>query len=558
MKSRKSLAALLCVAMILALAAGCGNTDNNAANTQQPNSQQPSQPSVGESNNQAVVSSDNIDNDVQRELITIGGTDPGSLDPFDSQDATHVFLWSVYEPLFEVEGKDLVPVLADVSRGKFGGYDHEDGSNKYTVYIYDNIVDSQGNHITASDVVFSTQARMDSGLATNADAWDHAEVVDNTTVDFYFQREMNLVGDLIEYWARTVIFSEAAYKASASGLKGETVGTGRYEVTDYTQGVSMTLEKRDSYWQTDESKITQRHMANVNTIVYQFISEEAQKVIALETGAVDLVESLSTTSLTDFRDGGSYGDQYDIYSYPDNLTSYVAANMHPESIMSDINMRLAVFYAIDADGVVAGLGSGAATRAHTVGNYKYPGYNTAWDTQEDFESVTSQELVDQYLKAAGYQGQTIKILTPDMIANGMIIEIIQQILLNAGIDCSIEVMDFPTFLATTEDPSTWDLQLQYMAGNSYLVSVWKNVFMTNAELFGVADDTEMLDMLANVLTTEGHTQENIDAFRNYIVDQAYAMGLCVAFTNIVYSTDIRTFAMNDMNSVIPGGCTYYN
>ncbi|MCD8014166.1 MAG: ABC transporter substrate-binding protein [Lachnospiraceae bacterium] len=503
------------------------------------------------------VSAEESSESVQRSTITIAGTDPSSLDPFNTQTATNVFLWCAYEMLYDVDSDgNFVAVLADASRGEYGGYDHEDGTNKYTVYIYDYIYDSEGNHITAEDVVFSMEARMASGEATNCDAWDHCEAVDETTIDFYFEREMNYVGDLNEYFARTVIFSQAAYEASESGFMQDAVGTGRYVITDYSAGLSMTLEKRDEYWQTDESLISQNHQANVDTIVYQFISEEAQKVIALQTGTVDLVESLSTTSLGDFQEGGSFDDQYDVYSYPDNLTCWVGPNCNEESLLNDINMRMAIFYAIDADGVTAGLGEGAATRAYTVGNYKYPDYNTEWDTTEDYETVTDNDLVQQYLDAAGYNGETIRIIAAEMANASTICEIVQQMLLNAGINCTIEVMDYPTFTSASEDPSAWDLQVAYMAGNSYVVSVWKNVFMTNAEQYGLSGDENLLTMLSSVLTEEGHTEEALTEFRNYLIENAYAMGLCVDFTNVVYDVTISSLATNDMNAIIPGGCTY--
>lgn len=561
---KKTAGTILSLVLTAQMLTGCGSsgeesTADGAAGAQTESSSETSEAGV-ESDNADIVKNDAAGDSAQHGTITIAGTDPSSLDLFDTQTATNAYLWSVYEPLYDADSEaNLVSVLADASRGEFGGYDHEEGTNKYTVYIYDYIYDSQGNHITADDVVFSYEARMASGEATNSDAWDHAEAVDETTVDFYFDREMNLVGDLNEYFTRTLVFSQKAYEESASNLMAETVGTGRYNVTDYSAGLSMTLEKRDDYWQTDESLISQKHKANVDKIVYQFIDEEAQKVIALETGTVDVVESLGVNSLGDFQSGGEYDEKYDIYSYPDNLSSYLGANCSEESIMSDINMRLAVFYAVSADGVASSLGQGAANMVGTVGNQKYNGYNMAWDSADDYQSKTDADLVKEYLDAAGYNGETVKILAAEMLDSKTSCEVIQQMLLNAGINCEISVLDYATFLTKRDTPAEWDIMFDYMAGgNTYLVSVWKNVYLTNASVFGIDGDTKLNEMMNNILTVEGNTSENVEEFRNYIIEQAYSMGLCVKYANIVYTTDITGFAMNDMNAILPGGCTYAN
>lgn len=551
---KKVLALMLGAVLASGLLAGCGSNGGSAATTAAPAETQGAQTAQGES----IVNNNATDQGVQHEKVIFTAADPGSLDVTDSQNPDNVYLYSCYECLYDA-GNDgeLEPVLADSSRGEFGGYDHEEGTNTYTFYICDNIVDAAGNKITASDVAFSYETTVKSGNASNADAWDSAKAIDDTTVEFTFQREMNLLGDLNEYLTRMVIFSQKAYEESASNLNSETIGTGRYVVTDYTAGVSMTLEKRDEYWQTDESKISQKHRANVNTIEYQFISEETQKSVALQNGTVDVVVGLSATAAADFKEGGKYAENYGVYSYPDNLCSYTTPNSAEESIMHDINMRLAVFYAIDANGVAQGLGTGAATKVGTVGNQKYSKYNPSWDADDTYQCVTDNDKVKEYLEKAGYNGETLQIIGAEMIMNGKVMEIIQQMLENAGIKSEIHVYDFGTYIATTNDPSKWDLDVSYMAGgNKNIAAVWKNVFLTNASQFGFGDDSNLTDKMNVLLTTEGNTQENVDDFRQYIIDNAYSMGLCVAYNNIVYTKDIVSFAVNDMDVVIPGGCVY--
>ena len=551
---KKVLALMLGVILAIGLLAGCGSSGGSEATTAAQETQ-----GAQEAQGSSIVKNSGVtDQGTQRDKIIFTAADPGSLDVTDSQDPQNVYLYSCYECLYDAgDDGELVPVLADGSRGEFGGYDHEAGTNVYTFYICDNIVDSAGNKITASDVAFSYETTIKSGNATNADAWESAKAIDDTTVEFTFQREMNLLGDLNEYLTRMVVFSQAAYEGSASNLNSETIGTGRYTVTDYTAGVSMTMEKRDDYWQKDESKISQRHQANVNTIEYQFITEETQKSVALQNGTVDVVVGLGATAAADFKEGGKYAENYGVYSYPDNLCSYTTPNSSEQSIMHDINMRLAVFYAIDANGVAQGLGAGAASMVGTVGNQKYNKYNPAWDSDDTYQCVSDNDKVKEYLEKAGYNGETLQIIGPEMIMNGKVMEIVQQMLTNAGIKSEIHVYDFGTYAATQSDFSKWDLDVSYMAGgNRNIAAVWKNVYLTNAATFGFDFDTNLTDKMNVLLTVEGNTQENVDEFRQYVIDNAYSMGLCVAYNNIVYTKDIVSMAVNDMDVVIPGGCVY--
>ena len=67
-----------------------------------------------------------------------------------------VIYHEIYEYLFDLENNEYVPVLAK-------GYTVVDELT-YDVQLYENIYDSAGNHITASDVVFSTQKLVEAGM----------------------------------------------------------------------------------------------------------------------------------------------------------------------------------------------------------------------------------------------------------------------------------------------------------------------------------------------------------------------------------------------------------
>jgi phosphoribosylformylglycinamidine (FGAM) synthase-like amidotransferase family enzyme len=64
------------------------------------------------------------------------------------------------------------------------------------------------------------------------------------------------------------------------------------------------------------------------------------------------------------------------------------------------------------------------------------------------------------------------------------------------------------------------------------------------------------EQLNLILTVEGHTKENIDAWTKRMFDNAYAMGIYSLVNNIVFKDNILTLVRNGKNILIPGGFTY--
>lgn len=83
-------------------------------------------------------------------------SDPGDLKPFGvNMGSKPVIYHEIYEYLFDMKDNNYAPVLAK----DFTKVD----DLHYDVHLNENIYDSAGNHITASDVVFSTQKLIEAG-----------------------------------------------------------------------------------------------------------------------------------------------------------------------------------------------------------------------------------------------------------------------------------------------------------------------------------------------------------------------------------------------------------
>ena len=553
---KKLIALLLALAMVCCLAAcgGSSSDDKTPATT----------PSVGQQDQaqEELENTDNIDNTVTRESIAIAYQTVTSLAPWGTNNNVPGN-YEVYEMLYECDVNGLYPVLADATyEGTYmAGCDHEPGTAVYTVKIYDCIYDHKGNHVTASDVAYSYMYQYQNETTSGWQDLISVEATDDTTVVFTFAKEQNGVGQMLNILARCFIVDEEAHKASASALATEMIGTGPYMMSDYVSGSQLTLVKNESYWRTAANlECRQESQANVNTIVYKFIDEAAQRVVALKTGEVDYVNDMAAASTVDFADGGEYADRFNVYSYTAKFVYYLVPNCSPESLLGNLNMRLAVLNAVDQDGLITALG-GTHQRINGYVSYYSAFYDASWvdyTSTPNYNNRTGvdMDVVNGYLQAAGYNGETITLLTT---AGNTAAEIVAAQLNAAGINCELKALDMSSYRATMGDPAAWDLDMGMMAG-SEMATVWLHQYsyanMDGTQTTNYIVDQEWEDLLNLCLTEEGHTPENMKAWWEHCVENAYAMGIYTGTSQDILPEDMTYYVQGDKLTALTGASTY--
>ncbi|MCD8336456.1 MAG: ABC transporter substrate-binding protein [Lachnospiraceae bacterium] len=471
-------------------------------------------------------------------------------------------VYSMYEMLFQVSnglGSEMVPVLADGSRGELGGYDHEEGSNVYTFYIHDNIYDHAGNHLTASDVCFSFQMTQDFGQTSGWSVIESWEAADDTTVVMTCSRELTNKGELENIVLRCFMFTEAAYNASASEFNTDECGTGPYTLTEYTEGASVAMEKYADYWQTDDSQKQACQYANVDEIKLIAISEASQKVVALTTGTTEICQNLPADYIEEFMDGGSYGEGFSMATAPANGVNYLEANVSEDSYCNDLNLRLAVFYAVGSKDLCTGLGENAYIPLSTLGSDVFPDYNPEWENWDNYQTSASDiAKAQEYLAQSSYNGEELILLCQSGNTDAAVL--VQALLQAAGITCTISALESNVLSTVASDSAEWDLYLNSTRSSDYLANIWSHVM--NADSYasgtteGFVDSQEYQDLLTAALSVNA-TMEDMDNFWQYTVENAYIMGTNCGLSYIVYPDGlISNMWLNDKSILIPGAFVY--
>ena len=125
--------------------------------------------------------------------------------PYNMQDSAKAMgVRLIYECLLDYVGPNEY-------EGRIAKEWHEEDDTHYIVEIYDNVYDAVGNHITASDVVFSYKLNADSGYAYNFEYYKDVEQIGEYTVRFTWTEPLANLKAFRYLLAHVAIVSEKAY-----------------------------------------------------------------------------------------------------------------------------------------------------------------------------------------------------------------------------------------------------------------------------------------------------------------------------------------------------------
>ena len=541
-KTTKLISIMLVMTMISVAVSGCAGGSSSAEN--QTEASKDSQTGTDHSNSNDTGSAEKTGS---RE-ITIGSDQAvQNTSPFTHFSNRQPAQTQLYEMLFtkDIDGA-LVPILAK-------SWTTEDNLN-FDIELFDYIYDSAGNNIKAEDAVFSfNRCKAEAG-----NTWiDSAKV----TGEYTFRLTCVNTGVNTFYTAvsRTPIVSKAAFEASDDGMSTSTINTSPYIVTEFIPNVSITLEKRADYWQTNEEYLSPfAKNANIDKITYIKIAEAAQQTIALETGTIDAFELISNTEVPNFQEGGRDAENFKAHGQPrSSFYAWYYSMDESSPVAKDHNLRLAIAYAIDRQALAEGALGGQALACNFFGSPN--GMCDLNPTTTDGFSY-NPDLAKEYLAKSGYSGQKLRLLVENQDNQNKLGAVIQGELLAIGIDSEILSYDNAMFQSCFYDPTTFDMSIVNMGTND-IVLVWNFFsYLSGGEtgIHGLADP-ELDTLLEVVNTIDGHTVENATKASDYINENCYGIGLVtpVMYYVVNNNTGIKDFPVYGFMGLRSGSVVAY-
>lgn len=206
-----------------------------------------------------------------------------------------------------------------------------------TVTLKENLVWSDGQPLTADDVVFTYEKKIDKNNGASDMLWVGeqpvtVEKIDDLTIKFTLPA-LN-VPILNQVAVDTYILPKHVYENvdfAEAEVNVDPVGSGPYKFAEYKKGEYLKFEANESYY---------GGQANLNNVVLQIISNPDTAKVALQSGEVDagLVQPAEVKEMQK--------NDLKIRSYSENRVGYMGINMNSKKV-ADEKVRQAMFLALN-------------------------------------------------------------------------------------------------------------------------------------------------------------------------------------------------------------------
>jgi len=470
--------------------------------------------------------------------------DPGDMNPWNNTPKNYVNTL-IYDRLFDWVDGEYFPVGAK-------SYTVKDPLH-WEVEIYDNITDWNGNKIAVDDILAAYDDLIKSGYNVKWFCFGSIEKIDDTHLAFTWAQEPKGLGDL-DHILTVDFYSQKAFKGA--NFASAPVGSGVYKLTKYVNGSIIVLEANDDYWQKDPSKISPLRARNVQTIEYHVVPEAAQNVVGLTTGALDLSNLIPNENTPDFQAGGKYSDKFNTAQKYSNHTWFMVGNNTPGKPTADLNLRLAIFWAIDnvalanaVGGVIADKGFSAPTNED---------YVPEWDKQVTYVNTVDLTKAKDFLSKSSYKGEKLLMVGSNSEQAKTALQVMQTMMDQIGVKVEIKTMEPATLGSLTTKPDAWDL---YFAdcGGEFIINMMNRIFNTadygGEYSLGFVKDPEFLALFKTAANKDTWNHQTVDAVYQYALAHAYVYPLFNDFFNTAYIKDITQLYWFDQ-WYLPNACTY--
>lgn len=415
---KKLLTLILCLAMVLTVFAGCSST---------PATEE------GASASGDAAQGEAADSEYKDTLVFAMNTDVQSLDPQIQNDTTsEQVVKMLYNTLLKFE--DDGTVVGDLAES----WSVSEDKLTWTFNLKQGVKFHNGKELTSADV----KATFDRALNAEAGGLRTTEIIkmftaveapDPYTVTITTDGPYGPMESLMCNMSLGIMDADYIEQYGldlGTSVEGEN-GTGPFKVVSWERDQEIVVERFDDYFGTP---------AKLQTVVYTVIPEAASRVIALETGEVDVIDKPTNEDLERLE---ADTENFTVLRKP-TISQRLFRFGCNDPIISNTKVRQAIVYAIDRQAIIDALFTGSAYPSTAPLAPVTFGYSDLGEIEQDLE------LAKSLLAEAGYpDGFDTKIVTTERYQNGIeLAEIISQQLAEIGINAEIEVWEWSALSAS--------------------------------------------------------------------------------------------------------------
>ena len=457
-----------------------------------------------------------------KDTVIIGiANDVNNLDPQGSNtDANMMVFYLTHERLVNIDpdtGK-VIPALATEWTVSADGCVYEFTIDKDATF-------TDGTPCTAEDVKYTYDKAKTSSFASQKVADVIAtEVIDSTHIRITLQKANQDWLTLMAHGGMSILSKAACEKDSVNGPR---LGSGMFSLEEWVPGSHCSFVRYDGY---------RKGAAPTRRIVMKLYKEASTRLIALQTGEIDVCIDPSTTDLERIKADANL----DLIQTPNVVMLYMPMQMEKKGL-DNVHVRKALAYAMDKESIVFAAYDGLATVHNNYINRGQFGLNENIHVYEYNLDKAKEELA-----LSGYKpGQLTFHIMVDKEFKKTAALIFQGACAQIGINIVLEEMETAALKGKLNDASldyelalyqfTDDLGTDYTLRNQHGSTVQADGTLkkNGSNRCNMKDATfnAMLDE-ALVETDSAKREQDYHEIENYLDEICPLVPICTSYINI--------------------------
>ena len=457
-----------------------------------------------------------------KDTVIIGiANDVNNLDPQGSNtDANMMVFYLTHERLVNIDpdtGK-VIPALATEWTVSADGCVYEFTIDKDATF-------TDGTPCTAEDVKYTYDKAKTSSFASQKVADVIAtEVIDSTHIRITLQKANQDWLTLMAHGGMSILSKAACEKDSVNGPR---LGSGMFSLEEWVPGSHCSFVRYDGY---------RKGAAPTRRIVMKLYKEASTRLIALQTGEIDVCIDPSTTDLERIKADANL----DLIQTPNVVMLYMPMQMEKKGL-DNVHVRKALAYAMDKESIVFAAYDGLATVHNNYINRGQFGLNENIHVYEYNLDKAKEELA-----LSGYKpGQLTFHIMVDKEFKKTAALIFQGACAQIGINIVLEEMETAALKGKLNDASldyelalyqfTDDLGTDYARRNQHGSTVQADGTLkkNGSNRCNMKDATfnAMLDE-ALVETDSAKREQDYHEIENYLDEICPLVPICTSYINI--------------------------
>mgnify|MGYP001209311603 FL=1 len=361
----------------------------------------------------------------------------------------------VFEPLLTTDSNyNIKPSLAE-------SWEQSEDGLTITFKLREGVLFHNGEEMKAEDVVASMNRWKDGpgGRGQFEDA-EFVEV-DEYTVELQMEKPLStaLVAIAQGSSSFSAIMPKEVIEAADPDTVHEFIGTGPFKFVEWKQDQYVHLTKFEDYVGIDEPAdgLFGKKEALVDDLYFHFVLDPSTRVAGIQSGEYDIAHEVPYDSVDQLESDQNIENQF----LPGAGTLIAFLNKKEGRLFNDVKAREALATLIDHEEMLHG--AFTDERFYQLNhNMMMPHQEELWysDAGKDKYNVNDPEKAKQLFEEAGYNGETVKIMTSrdyEFMYNAAVV--LEQQLEAIGVNVELEVFDWATLLSNMVDENDYDYDI---------------------------------------------------------------------------------------------------